>query len=149
MPDNKVSLHRVIKASPEKVYRAFTEAEAIASWLPPWGFVCEVHEMDVRVGGKYKMTFHNFTTQSKQSFGGEYLEIKPNEFLKYKDKFDDPNLPGTMTYTIRIQKTSVGTDLSILQEDIPAAIPAEMCYLGWQDSLDKLIRLVEPDIQDN
>ena len=149
MSDNKVSLHRVIKASPEKVYRAFTEAPAIASWLPPWGFVCEVHEMDVSVGGHYKMTFHNFTTKSKQSFGGEYIEIIPNEFLKYKDSFDDPNLPGMMIYTINIKKTSAGTDLHILQDDIPEAIPAEMCYLGWQDSLDKLIQLVEPQIEDN
>lgn len=149
MSDNKVSLHRMIKASPEKVYRAFTEAPAIASWLPPYGFICTVHEMDVRVGGRYKMTFHNFTTGSEQSFGGEYLEIKPNEFLKYKDQFDDPNLPGTMTYTIWIKKTIVGTDLKILHENIPAAIPADMCYLGWQDSLDKLMRLVEPEIQDS
>ncbi len=146
MADNKVSLHRVIKAAPEKVYRAFTEAAAIASWLPPYGFVCTVHQMDVRVGGAYKMSFHNFTTGSIQSFGGTYLELKPNEFLKYQDQFDDPGMPGKMTYTIWLQKTQAGTDLKILHEGIPEAIPAEMCYLGWQDSLDKLIRLVEPNI---
>ena len=148
MSDNKVSLHRVIKATPEKVYRAFTEAAAIASWLPPYGFVCTVHEMKVQVGGTYKMSFHNFTTGSPQSFGGEYVEIKPNELLKYKEQFDDPNLPGTMTTSVWLQKTSVGTELKVLQEGIPSAIPAEMCYLGWQDSLEKLTRLVEPEIPD-
>lgn len=150
MSDNKntVSLHRVIKASPDKVYRAFTEALAIAAWLPPYGFLCTVHEMNVRVGGTYKMSFQNFTTGSYQSFGGEYLEITPNEFLKYKDQFDDPAMPGVMTYTISFEKTIVGTSLKILHEGIPSAIPAEMCYLGWQDSLDKLIRLVEPSIPD-
>jgi len=148
MPDNKVSLHRVIKASPEKVYRAFTDAAATAFWLPPYGYLCTVHEMDVRVGGTYKMSFQNFTTGSNQSFGGEYVEIKPNELLKYKDRFDDPNMPGEMTYTVSFQKTSAGTDLKILHEGIPSAIPVDMCYLGWQDSLDKLMRLVEPNIQD-
>ena len=149
MTDNKVSLHRVIKTSPEKLYRAFTEPLAIASWLPPYGFVCTVHHMDVKVGGTFKMSFQNFTTGKLQSFGGEYLELKPNEFLKYKDKFDDPGMPGEMTYTIWLQKISAGTDVKILHENIPAAIPAEMCYLGWQDSLDKLVRLVEPEIPDN
>jgi uncharacterized protein YndB with AHSA1/START domain len=148
MSDNKVSLHRVIKASPEKVYRAFTEPLAIASWLPPYGFLCTIHEMNVRVGGTYKMSFQNFTTGKLESFGGEYLEIKPNELLRYKDKFDDPNLPGEMSYMVWFQKTSAGTGLKILHENIPAAIPAEMCYLGWQDSLDKLIKLVEPNIPD-
>ena len=148
MPENKVSLHRIIKASPEKVFRAFTEAAAIASWLPPYGFVCTVHEMVAQVGGTYKMSFHNFSTNSIQSFGGKYLEIKPNEFLKYEDQFDDPNLPGVMTNTVWFQKTLVGTELKVLQEGIPAAIPVEMCYLGWQDSLEKLIRLVEPEIPD-
>lgn len=148
MPENKVSLHRVIKAAPEKVYRAFTEAAAIASWLPPYGFVCTVQDMNVQVGGTYKMTFQNFTTGSNQPFGGEYVEIRKNEFLKYKETFDDPNLPGIMTTSVWIQKTSVGTDLKVLQQGIPAAIPAEMCYLGWQDSLEKLIRLVEPEIPD-
>ena len=149
MSDNKVSLHRMVKASPEKVYLAFTESLAIASWLPPYGFLCTVHEMNVKVGGTFRMSFQNFTTGKYESFGGEYLQIKPNEFLKYKDRFDDPNLPGEMTYTIQLQKTIAGTDLKILHEGIPDAIPAEMCYLGWQDSLDKLVKLVEPEIPDN
>lgn len=148
MSDNKVSLHRVIKASPEKVYRAFTEMTAIASWLPPYGFLCTVHEMNVQVGGTYKMSFQNFTTGNSHSFGGEYVEIRPNEFLKYTDQFDDPNMPGTMTTSVWLQKTSVGTELKVLQEGIPAMIPAEMCYLGWQESLEKLIKLVEPNIPD-
>jgi uncharacterized protein YndB with AHSA1/START domain len=148
MSTNSVSLHRVIKASPEKVYRAFTESLAIASWLPPYGFLCSVHEMDVRVGGGYKMSFTNFTTGHSHSFGGKYLEIKPNEYLKYTDKFDDPNLPGEMTTTITIKKVIGGTDLTAEQVGIPSQIPAEMCYLGWQESLDKLVRLVEPDIKD-
>jgi len=148
MSDNKVSLHRVIKASPEKVYRAFTESLAIASWLPPYGFLCTVHSMDVKVGGTYKMSFQNFTTGHSHSFGGEYIEIKPNEFLKYTDQFDDPNLPGVMTTTVWLKKTFVGTDLKVTQEGIPAMIPAEMCYLGWQESLEKLIKLVEPEIPD-
>ena len=148
MTNNKVSLHRVIKASPEKVYRAFTEPLALASWSPPYGFLCTVHEINVQVGGTYRMSFQNFTTGKSESFGGVYLEIKPNELLRYKDKFDDPNLPGEMSYTVWLQKTSAGTDLKILHENIPAAIPAEMCYLGWQDSLDKLIKLVEPNIPD-
>jgi len=148
MSTNKVSLHRVIKASPEKVYKAFTEALAIASWLPPYGFLCTVHEMDVKEGGNFKMSFHNFTTGNGHSFGGEYLEVKPNTFLKYTDKFDDPNLPGVMTTSIWLEKTMVGTDLKVLQEGIPEVIPAEMCYLGWQESLEKLIKLVEPNIPD-
>ncbi|MBC7914149.1 MAG: SRPBCC family protein [Pyrinomonadaceae bacterium] len=148
MSENKVSLHRVIKASPEKVYRAFTEALAIASWLPPYGFLCTVQEMNVKVGGTFKMSFQNFTTGSGHSFGGEYLELIPNEFLKYTDRFDDPNLPGVMTTSIWIKKTMVGTELKVLQEGIPAVIPAEMCYLGWQESLEKLIKLVEPNIPD-
>ena len=148
MPDNNVSLHRVIKSSPEKVFRAFTEANAIASWIPPYGYLCTVHEMKVKVGGTYKMSFQNFSTGQSHSFGGNYVEIKPNEFLKYTDKFDDPNLPGEMTTTVWLKKVSVGTDLKILQENIPAMIPAEMCYLGWQESLEKLIKLVEPDLPD-
>ena len=148
MSNNNVSLHRMIKASPEKVYRAFTEPAAIASWLPPYGFVCTVQEMNVQVGGTYKASFQNFSTGSNQPFGGEYVEVKPNELLKYVDRFDDPNLPGDMMTTIQFKKTIAGTELKILQENIPSAIPAEMCYLGWQDSLDKLIRLVEPEIQD-
>lgn len=148
MADNSVSLHRVIKASPEKVYRAFVEATALASWIPPYGFLGIVHDMTVKVGGTYKMSFQNFSTGNSHSFGGEYVEVKPNEFLKYTDKFDDPNLPGTITNSIWFKKTSVGTELRILQENIPAAIPAEMCYLGWQESLEKLIKLVEPEIPD-
>lgn len=148
MADNSVSLHRVIKASPEKVYRAFVEPTALASWMPPYGFLGIVHDMTVKVGGTYKMSFQNFSTGNSHSFGGEYVEVKPNEFLKYTDKFDDPNLPGTITNSIWFKKTSVGTELRILQENIPAAIPAEMCYLGWQESLEKLIKLVEPEIPD-
>lgn len=148
MSDNKVSLHRVIKASPEKVFRAFIETTAIASWLPPYGFLCTIDEMNVKVGGTYRMSFHNFTTGNSHSFGGQYLEIKPNEFLKYTDQFEDPNLPGVMTTSVWLQKTSVGTELKVLQEGIPAVIPAEMCYLGWQESLEKLIKLVEPEIPD-
>jgi uncharacterized protein YndB with AHSA1/START domain len=148
MSDNSVSLHRVIKTSPEKLYRAFTEAAAMASWLPPYGFVCTVHEMTVKEGGSFRMSFQNFSTGNGHSFGGKYIEVKPNELLKYTDKFDDPNLPGEITTTVWIKKSIAGTELRILQENIPAAIPADMCYLGWQDSLDKLIRLVEPEIPD-
>lgn len=148
MTDNSVSLHRVLKASPEKVFRAFTEPLAIAAWLPPYGFLCTVHEINPKVGGTYKMSFQNFGTGHSHSFGGKYVEIKPNEFLKYTDKFDDPNLPGEMTTTVWLRKTSFGTDLKVTQEGIPSMIPAEMCYLGWQESLDKLMRLVEPEIPD-
>lgn len=148
MSDNKVSLHRVLKASPEKVYRAFTEALAIASWLPPWGFLCTVHEMNVKVGGSFRMSFQNFTTGNSHSFGGDYLALEPNAFLKYTDKFEDPNMPDVMTTSVWLQKTSVGTELKVLQENIPAMIPAEMCYLGWQESLEKLAKLVEPEIPD-
>ncbi len=148
MSDNSVSLHRVLKAAPEKVYRAFTEALAIASWLPPYGFLCTVHEMDVKQGGRFRMSFRNFTTGNSHSFGGEYLELKPGEFLKYTDKFDDPNMPGVMTTTVWLRKTIVGTDIKITQEGIPSMIPAEMCYLGWQESLEKLAKLVEPEIPD-
>ena len=148
MADNNVSLHRVLKATPEKVYRAFTEAIAIASWLPPYGFLCTVHEMNVKVDGTFRMSFHNFSTSNSHSFGGKYLEIRPNEFLKYTDKFDDPNLPGEMTTSIELTKVSVGTEIKIFQQDIPSVIPAEMCYLGWQESLEKLAKLVEPEIPD-
>ena len=149
MKDNTVSLHRVIKAAPEKVFRAFSEADAHATWLPPYGFVCTVQKMDFKVGGKYKMTFINFSTGNSHSFGGAYLEINPNEFIKYSDSFDDPNLPGEIITSVWLNRVSCGTELKILQEGIPDAIPAEMCYLGWQDSLDKLIRLVEPEIPDS
>lgn len=143
-----VSLHKVLKASPEKVFRAFTNADAMASWLPPYGFLCQVHQLDAKVGGTYKMTFTNFTTGNGHSFGGKFLEIKPNEFLRYTDQFDDPNLPGEMITTVWLTKVSVGTELKVTQEGIPEMIPAEMCYLGWQESLDKLTKLVEPEIQD-
>jgi uncharacterized protein YndB with AHSA1/START domain len=148
MAGNSVSLHRVLKAPPEKVFRAFTEPLAMAAWLPPYGFLCTVHEMDAKVGGGYKMSFTNFTTGNAHSFGGEYLEIKPNEFLKYTDKFDDPNLPGEMVTSVWLKKVMVGTELKVTQEGIPSMIPVEMCYLGWQESLDKLMRLVEPNIPD-
>ena len=148
MADNNVSLHRVLKASPEKVFRAFTEASAIASWLPPYGFTCTVHEINAKVGGTFRMSFHNFSTGNGHSFGGEYLDVKPGEFLKYTDKFDDPNLPGVMTTTVWLKKNMAGTDIKILQEGIPPQIPAEMCYLGWQESLEKLAKLVEPEIPD-
>jgi uncharacterized protein YndB with AHSA1/START domain len=150
MANNSVSLHRVLKASPEKVYRAFTDPLALASWIPPYGFLCKIHEMNVKVDGTYKMSFHNFSTGNGHSFGGKYLEIKPNEFLKYTDQFDDPNLPGQMFTSVWLNKVSVGTEteLKVLQEGIPSMIPAEMCYLGWQESLDKLMRLVEPEIKD-
>lgn len=148
MSDNSVSLHRVLKASPEKIYRAFTEPNAIASWLPPYGFLCTVQQMEVKVGGSFKMSFHNFSTGNGHSFGGDYVELKPAEFLKYTDKFDDPNLPGEMTTSVWLRKVSVGTEIKILQEGIPAVIPAEMCYLGWQESLEKLAKLVEPEIPD-
>ncbi len=148
MSTNKVTLQRVLTVNPEKVYKAFTDADAMASWLPPYGFVCKVHTLDVKIGGKYKMSFTNFTTGNSHSFGGEYLEITPNKFLKYTDEFDDPNLPGQMITTIELRKVSCGTEIIATQEGIPEAIPVEMCYLGWQESLDKLKRLVEPHIPD-
>jgi len=148
MANNSVSLHKVLKATPDKVYRAFTDPTAIASWLPPYGFLCTVQELNVKAGGGYKMSFHNFSTGHSHSFGGKYLEIKPNEFLKYTDKFDDPNMPGEMITSVWLKKVSVGTELSVTQEGIPAMIPVEMCYLGWQESLDKLTKLVEPVIPD-
>jgi uncharacterized protein YndB with AHSA1/START domain len=145
---NSVSLHRILKTSPEKVYRAFTHAPAIASWLPPYGFLCTVHQLKVEKGGTFKMSFENFSTGNGHSFGGTYLEVKPNEFLKYTDKFDDPNLPGEMITTVSLRKNVAGTEIKITQDGIPDVIPAEMCYLGWQESLDKLMRLVEPQIPD-
>lgn len=145
---NSVTLHRVIKTSPEKLYRAFTEPAAMASWLPPYGFVCTVHEMNPVLGGTFKMSFQNFSTGNAHSFGGTYLEMKQNELLKYSDKFDDPNLPGEMITTVWMSKNLAGTELKVEQTGIPDMIPAEMCYLGWQDSLDKLIKMVEPEIPD-
>ncbi len=148
MSNNSVTLHRVLKAAPEKVYRAFTESNALASWLPPYGFICVVHNMDAKPGGSYKMSFINFSTGNGHSFGGKFLELKPSEFLKYTDKFDDPNLPGEMITSVWLNKVSTGTELKVIQEGIPAAIPTEMCYLGWQESLEKLTKLVEPEIPD-
>jgi len=145
---NSGSLHRIIKADPEKVFRAFTQASAIASCLPPYGFLCTVHEMNAKKGGSFRMSFENFSTGHSHSFGGTYLELKPGELLKYTDKFDDPNLPGEMITSVSLRKTIAGTEIKILQEGIPAVIPAEMCYLGWQESLEKLAKLVEPVIPD-
>lgn len=144
---NSVKLHRVLTASPEKVYRAFTESDALARWIAPDGFTCTVHSMDVKVGGKFKMSFKNFTTGKSHSFGGEYLELIPNEKLVYTDVFDDTNLPGTMTTTVILKKVSCGTDLIITQENIPSVIPIEHCYLGWQQSLQYLVKLVEVDVK--
>ncbi|HEX8516031.1 MAG TPA: SRPBCC family protein [Bacteroidia bacterium] len=148
MSNNSVKLHRILKTSPGKVFRAFTEAKAISVWLPPYGFLGEVHHMDAREGGSYKMSFTNFSTGNGHSFGGTFLEIRQDEFIKHTDKFDDPNLPGEMSTSIWLKKVSCGTELTILQEGIPSIIPTEMCYLGWQESLEKLAKLVEPEIQD-
>jgi uncharacterized protein YndB with AHSA1/START domain len=141
-----VRLHRVLATKPEKVYRAFIEADALAKWLPPNGFTCTVHSFDGKVGGSFKMSFRNFTTGGSHSFGGKYLELEPGKRVRYTDVFDDPNLPGEMTVTVDLKQVSVGTDVSIVQEGIPDAIPAEACYLGWQESLKNLARLVEPEI---
>ena len=143
---NTVRLHRVLAAPPEKVYRAFTDPDAMARWLPPNGFTCKVHHSDAKVGGKYKMSFTNFTTGSTISFGGEYRELVPAERLRYTDRFDDPNLPGEIQVTVTLKKTSVGTELNIVQEGLPDVIPVEACYLGWQESLQYLAKLVEPNI---
>jgi uncharacterized protein YndB with AHSA1/START domain len=148
MEKNKVTLHRVLRASPEKVFRAFSDADAIASWLPPFGMTCKVHEKDFKVGGTFKMSFTNFTTAAGHSFGGKYLEIIPNQFIKYTDKFDDPGLSGETTTTVQLNQVSCGTELLITQTGIPDAIPAEMCYLGWQESLEKMKKLVEPNIHE-
>ena len=144
-----IRLHRVLRAPPDRVYRAFLDPDAMAKWLPPNGFTCKVHHMDAEVGGTYKMSFTNFTTGKSHSFGGTYLELKPNGCIRYTDKFDDPNLPGEMVTTITLKKVSCGTEVTIVQEGIPAAIPAEMCYLGWQESLNQLAKLVEPEIPDD
>jgi len=141
-----VKLHRVLATKPEKVYRAFIEADAMAKWLPPNGFTCTVHHFDAKVGGTFKMSFRNFTTGASHSFGGEYVELVPHERLRYTDKFDDPNLPGLLQVTVTLKKVSVGTELSIVQEGVPDVIPPEACYLGWQDSLRNLAQLVEPEI---
>jgi uncharacterized protein YndB with AHSA1/START domain len=143
---NTVRLHRVLATSPDKVYRAFTEADAMAKWLPPNGFTCTVHQLEAKVGGSHRMSFRNFTTGMSHSFGGQYLELVPGERLRYTDKFDDPNLPGEIQVTVTLKKVSVGTELSIVQEGLPDIIPVEACYLGWQDSLRNLASLVEPEI---
>lgn len=148
MSSNTVRLHRVIRTTPERLYRAFLDADAIAKWLPPNGFTCKVHHLDARVGGAHKMSFTNFSTGRSHSFGGTYLELTPHERIRYTDGFDDPNLPGEMQTTISLTKVSCGTELNIVQENIPDVIPAEQCYLGWQESLALLIKLVEADIPD-
>ena len=141
-----IRLHRVLTTKPEKVYRAFLEADALAKWLPPNGFTCTVHHHEPKVGGTFKMSFRNFTTGHSHSFGGDYLELSPNERLVYTDVFDAPGLPGQMKVTVTLKKVSVGTEVSIVQEGVPDAIPQEACYLGWQESLRNLARLIEPDI---
>ena len=143
-----IRLHRVLRAAPEKVYRAFLDADAMAKWLPPNGFTCKVHHMDAKVGGTYKMSFTNFTTGKSHSFGGTYLELTPHERIRYTDKFDDPNMPGEIQTTITLKKVSCGTEVSIVQEGVPGVIPAEACYLGWQESLVLLAKLVEAEISD-
>jgi uncharacterized protein YndB with AHSA1/START domain len=145
---NTVRLHRVLRAPPERAYRAFLDADAMAKWLPPNGFTGKVHHLDAKVGGSYKMSFTNFSTGKSHSFGGKYLELKPNELLRYTDKFDDPNLPGEMITTISLKQVFCGTELNVTQEGIPAMIPAEACYLGWQESLTLLAKLVEAEIPD-
>jgi uncharacterized protein YndB with AHSA1/START domain len=146
MPTGTVKLHRVLKSTPEKVYKAFLDADAMCKWLPPYGFTGKMHSSNPKVGGESKMSFTNFGTGQSHSFGCKYLELKPGEKLRYIDKFDDPNLPGEMTVTVDLKKVLCGTEISIVQEGIPAAIPVEMCYLGWQESLEQLARLVEPQI---
>ncbi|PBB65511.1 toxin [Mesorhizobium sp. WSM4312] len=141
-----VRLHRVLTTSPEKVYRAFVEADALAKWLPPNGFTCTVHQFEAKVGGTFKMSFRNFTTGGSHAFGGEYLELVPGERLRYTDRFDDPNLPGEIQVTVILKKVSVGTEIDITQAGIPDVIPVEACYLGWQESLRNLAKLVEPEI---
>jgi uncharacterized protein YndB with AHSA1/START domain len=144
---NTVKLHRVFVTKPEKVYRAFLEPDAIASWLPPFGFTCTVHELDAKEGGKHRMSFRNFTTGQSHSFGGTYLKLVPGETLVYSDVFDDPNLPGEMKVTVTLTAVSVGTEMTVVQQNVPDLIPVEACYLGWQESLRKLAKLVEPDIK--
>ncbi|TMG83595.1 MAG: polyketide cyclase [Betaproteobacteria bacterium] len=146
MPTNTVRFHRVLRAPAERIYRAFLNADALAKWLPPNGFTGKVHHLDAKVGGTYKMSFTNFTTGNSHSFGGEYLELLPNERIRHTDKFDDPNLPGTMQVTVSFRKVSCGTELNIVQEGIPEIIPPEACYLGWQESLALLAELVEAEI---
>ena len=146
MAGNTIRLHRVLRAAPDKVYRAFVEADALAKWLPPNGFAATVHHLEARVGGTHKISFRNFTTGKGHSFGGRYLELKPPERIRYTDAFDDANLPGEMAVTVSLKKVSVGTELNVVQEGVPEAIPVEACYLGWQESLVQLAQLVEPEI---
>jgi len=146
MSTGTVQLHRVLRAKPEKIYRAFLDATAIAKWIPPYGFICQVQHMAASVGGTFRMSFVNFTTGQGHSFGGEYLELVPDERIRYTDKFDDPNLPGVMQVTVSLKAVSCGTEMNVVQEGIPEAIPLEMCYLGWQESLAQLANLVEPEI---
>jgi uncharacterized protein YndB with AHSA1/START domain len=148
MPGNTVRLHRVLRAPPERIYRAFLDPDAMAKWLPPHGFTGKVHELDARVGGRYRMSFTNLTTGQGHSFGGEYLELVPNERIRHTDEFDDPNLPGTMQVTVSLRPVSCGTELDIVQEGIPEMIPLEACYLGWQESLALLAQLVEAEIRE-
>ncbi len=148
MPSNTVRLHRVLRATPERIYRAFLDADAMAKWLPPNGFTGKVHQMDAKVGGTYKMSFTNFTSGKSISFGGKFLELVPHERLRYTDVFDDPNLPGEIQVTITLKKVSCGTEMTVVQEGIPDVIPAESCYLGWQESLILLTKLVEAEIPD-
>ncbi len=148
MSTNTIRLHRVLRAKPERIYRAFLDADAMVKWLPPNGFTGKMHHMDVRVGGTFKMSFTNFSTGSSHSFGGEYLELTPHERIRYTDKFDDPNLPGEMQVTVTLKQVLVGTELHVVQEGVPAIIPAEACYLGWQESLTLLAKLVEAEIPD-
>jgi uncharacterized protein YndB with AHSA1/START domain len=148
MPTGTVKLHRVLRTSPERVYRAFLDADAMAKWLPPYGFTCHVHHMEAKVGGTFRMSFTNFTSGRGHSFGGEYRELVPHERIRYSDKFDDPNMPGEMQTTVSLAQVSCGTELSVVQEGIPPIIPVEMCYLGWQESLAQLAKLVEPEIPD-
>ena len=146
MAGNTVRLHRVLRTKPQKVYRAFVEADALARWLPPNGFTCTVSHLDARVGGTFKMAFRNFTSGNGHSFGGTFLELVPGQKVRYTDKFDDPNLPGEITCTVTLRETPMGTELNVVQEGIPEAIPVEACYLGWQEALEHLARLVEPEI---
>lgn len=148
MPTGTVRLHRVLRAPRERVYRAFLDADAIAKWIPPYGFTCKVHHMEPTVGGTFRMSFTNFTTGNSHAFGGEYLELLPDERIRYTDKFDDPDLPGEIRVTVVLTKVSCGTEINIVQEGLPEVIPVEMCYLGWQESLAQLATLVEPEIGD-
>lgn len=148
MTTGTIHLHRVLRTKPERIYKAFLNAEAMAKWLPPYGFTCTVHQLDARVGGTFRMSFTNFTTGNGHSFGGEYLELVPSQKISYSDKFDDPNLPGVMKTTVTLTPVSCGTEITIVQEGVPEVIPLEMCYLGWQESLAQLANLVEPEIPD-